>query len=78
MKDKAVGEVDCLKGVLNGEPHNIFAMKDVDYSMKLMSTYGNLSPETGAKIAKRFDGNEKHVFPYSMLVYASRVRYYYA
>ena len=49
MKEKAVGEVDGLKGVLDGEPYNIFAMKDVYYSMKLMSTYGNLTVEDGAK-----------------------------
>ena len=37
MKEKAVGEVDCLKGMLDGEPYNIFAMKEPNYSMKLMS-----------------------------------------
>ena len=65
MKEKAVGEVDCLKGMLDGEPYNIFAMKEPNYSMKLMSTYGTLTVENGAKKATRFDGKDKRVFSYT-------------
>ena len=43
MIEKAVGECDSMKGVLHGVNYNIFCMKEEDYTMKLMSTYGGLT-----------------------------------
>ena len=37
-----IGETDSIKGQLDGIPYDLFVMKDVDYTMKLMSTYGAL------------------------------------
>ena len=43
FSNKNIGEVDCLKGVLDEEPYNIFCMKESEYVMKLMATYGCLT-----------------------------------
>ena len=43
MANQPVGSTDALRGVLDGEPYNIFVMKEPDYSMKLMATYGGLT-----------------------------------
>jgi hypothetical protein len=40
MKENDIGNVDALNGTSDGVPYNIMCMKDVDYTMKLMSTYG--------------------------------------
>ncbi len=48
MKEKEIGDVDALKGTLDGVPYNIMCMKDVDYTMKLMSTYGSTLPTEAA------------------------------
>ena len=40
MKDKNVGEVDACKGYLDGIPYHIFSLKEPEYNMKMMSTYG--------------------------------------
>ena len=37
---KAVGTTDSLPGKIHGIPFHIYAMKEPDYVMKLMSTYG--------------------------------------
>jgi hypothetical protein len=53
MTDKPVGSTDSLKGTLDGWDYDIFVMKDVDYTMKLMSTYGALLPRDDAEDKKR-------------------------
>ena len=40
FEDKAVGAADSLPGKMDDIPFHIFAMKEPDYVMKLMSTYG--------------------------------------
>ena len=42
MKTVNVGKTDSVQGQLEGVPYNIFCMKEPDYTMKLMSTYGSL------------------------------------
>jgi hypothetical protein len=42
MSGRAVGECDALHGTLDGYPYTVFLMKEQDYCMKLMSTYGGL------------------------------------
>ena len=37
-----------LKGTLDGVPYDFFCMKDVDYTMKLMATYGSPLPKPDA------------------------------
>jgi hypothetical protein len=37
---KYVGDVDTWQGVLDNIPFHVFVMKEPDYVMQLMSTYG--------------------------------------
>ena len=37
---KEVGQTDCLPGTLEGMEFKVFCMKEEDYVMKLMATYG--------------------------------------
>jgi hypothetical protein len=49
MKEKDIGNVDALNGTLDGVPYKFMCMKDVDYTMKLMSTYhGSTLPKEAA------------------------------
>ena len=41
--EKEVGDVDALKGEMDGVPFYIYAMKEPNYTMMLMSTYGTLT-----------------------------------
>ena len=71
----AVGTVKSLPGQLDGVAFKIFAMKEEDYTMKLMSTYGatikidngttqRSITENGAKVAKTFKYTEPGVGKY--------------
>ena len=53
MKDKKVGECDSLNGVLNGQNYDIFCLKEPDYVMKVMSTYGGLVVKSGQEDSRR-------------------------
>ena len=53
MASKQVGECDSLKGTLDGVPYDLFTLKEPDYTMKLMSTYGGLIVPKNQKISKR-------------------------
>ena len=53
--------MDALPGTLNGVPFYVFAMKEPDYLMNVMSTYGTLNSVDGS-ITKRIwkdDNNEE-------------------
>ena len=65
FKDKAVGSVDCLKGTLNNEPFNVFVMKEPEYTMKLMATYGSLTQHPNEKIQHRKVADKSHEFRYT-------------
>ena len=41
--DKPVGSCDALKGTMDGIPFYVHAMKEPDYVMMLMSTYGTVN-----------------------------------
>ena len=53
FEELEVGESDSLYGVLDGIPYNIFCMKEPDYVMKVMSTYGGLVVKEGQKESTR-------------------------
>ena len=62
MENKDVGGYDSLKGILDGVDYNIFCMKEEDYTMQLMSTYGGLvEPERERMNTRRTlkDGSKK-------------------
>ena len=53
MEDKAVGECDSYRGTLNNVPYDVFCMKEPEYVMKIMSTYGGLVEKDGQHESKR-------------------------
>ncbi|KAG7361811.1 transposase IS4 [Nitzschia inconspicua] len=65
MSAKQVGDVDSLKGHLDGVPYDLFCMKDTDYTMKLMSTYGSLVPSPKAPDKFRNVDGEVRKFQYT-------------
>ena len=42
MEDKEVGECDCMRGNMDRIKYNVFCLKEPNYVMKIMSTYGGL------------------------------------
>ena len=70
FEDKEVGETDSLNGQLEGIPYDIFCMKEPDYVMKMMSTYGGLVVNEGQRESVRKfikDGkNEEKKFQYQV------------
>jgi hypothetical protein len=68
--DKEVGDTDCLKGTLDNIPFGIHCMKEPDYVMALMASYGtqdlnnegeterNYKNDAGEMVRKRFNYTE--------------------
>jgi hypothetical protein len=48
-----VGQTDVLHGVLDGIAYDIFCMKEEDYVMKIMATYGSQCPPMRQRIKAR-------------------------
>ena len=53
FKDKEVGENDTFEGELSGVKYTIMCMKEPDYVMKIMSTYGTQTVKDGQRESKR-------------------------
>ena len=49
--EKGIGESDALQGMLNDVKFHVVAMKDPDYVMMFMTTYGTLAPVGDGKKA---------------------------
>ena len=47
-----VGDTTSLQGILKGEKYDIFCMKEEDYIMKIMATYGALEDHPDQKTAE--------------------------
>jgi hypothetical protein len=70
--NKDVGLVDCWNGELDNIPITLFCMKEPDYIMTLMSTYGTVNEEGDEKkrIFKDADGNDiERTFRYTEVIY---------
>ena len=65
MEGKPIGSVDCLRGILNNEPYNVFCMKEPDYVVKFMSTHGSLTYYPGEKENVRVVGDKIYKFKYA-------------
>ena len=74
MESKNIGEVDCIQGKLDNTDYNLLMMKEPDFTMKMMATYGALNPYPGERDSKRYvtgsDGKKstttfKYTEPYS-------------
>jgi Transposase IS4 len=51
FEDKEVGDVNTLPGVMEEVPFHIYAMKEPDYTLMMMTTYG--TPECQGKTTRR-------------------------
>ena len=72
--DKQVGFSNAKKGVLNGVPFHLYAMKEPNYTMLTMSTYGT-NATVGEEKKRHYnkDGQKK----VTMLVYPEVVHNHY-
>ena len=57
MESKNVGECDSLAGTLDTVPYDIFCLKEPNYTMKIMSTYGGLVEPPNQPESKRIFKN---------------------
>ena len=57
--NEEVGKVDAIKGVLDDVPFCLFAMKEPDYMMQIMSMYGTLG-NLGEEKTQHFTVNGAH------------------
>jgi hypothetical protein len=48
-----VGKTDVLHGILDGISYDIFCMKEEDYVMKIMATYGSNCPHMRQRVKAR-------------------------
>ena len=73
FSDKTVGDIDALLGCHKGRNFHIYGMKEPDYVMQLMSTYGTLErhgPERTRVISDTASGlNTRLKFCYPEVVY---------
>ena len=69
--NKEVGSADALRGQLDGVPVYIYGMKEPEYTMMLMATYGTLAEQGDKKTRNFMDGGSKVVkkFKYPEVVY---------
>ena len=69
--NEEVGSADALQGQLDGVPVYIYSMKEPDYTMMLMATYGTLVKQGEEKTRNFMDGGSKVVkkFKYPEVVY---------
>ena len=59
-----MGDADAIRGELDGIPFHIYAMKEPDYKMQIMSTYGTLKRK-GIKNKRHWmEGGTKHVITF--------------
>ena len=60
VEDKEIGHADSLPGNMHDVPFHIFRMKEPDYVMKLMSTYGTNELQSGHPTQRVYlDSEEK-------------------
>ena len=69
--NKEVGSADALRGQLDVVPVYIYGMKEPEYTMMLMATYGTLAEQGDEKTRNFMDGGSKVVkkFKYPEVVY---------
>ena len=54
MESRRIGDVDAIKGKIDGINYNLFMMKEPDFTMKMMATYGALNPYSYERDTKRY------------------------
>ena len=53
MEAKEVGDVDAVQGCIDGVTYNLWAMKEPDYTMKMMATSGSLMADETCRTTSR-------------------------
>ena len=69
--DKDVGDADSWTGVLDHKPFHVNAMKEPDYVMSLMSTYGTNNRDNGKETRrdwKENGENKRKTFQYPEVI----------
>ena len=56
MQNKGVGDVDAVQGSIIGESYHIMSIKEPDYVMLMMMTYGTLENLGGSDTQWRYKG----------------------
>jgi len=69
--DKDVGSVNALPGIQDGVSFHVFCMKEPDYVMSIMSTYGTLELAGGMHLREYENGGQKRqkTFAYPEVIY---------
>ena len=70
MSTKAVGTCERLPGVLDGQHFDVFALKEPDYVLMMMSTYGSLIINDGQRDSIRMDKERRPItrFKYTEVI----------
>ena len=72
-----MGHTDVASGLLDGVKYNVFAMKEEDYTMKLMSTYGTLTPSPNQEEVIRRVRNLDGTFSNKKIKYCHPIGYHF-
>ena len=54
MQQKDVGDVDAITYIIYGKSYHIMSLKDPDYVMLVMTTYGTLENSEGSDTYQRY------------------------
>jgi len=70
MENKEIGTCDRLPGILDGQPFDIYALKEPDYTLMMMSTYGSLIVKDGQRDSVRVSKEDRTMkrFKYTEVV----------
>ena len=82
MKNRNIGEVETMKGKIDDIPYNIFCLKEPEYYMKMMSTYGagmeDYTFRKNKRTYKKEDGSWVTAFFHYTEVFANHFRFRHA
>ena len=59
MSSRSLGDTSSVKGTLDGTPYNLFMMRDKDWVMKMMTTYGGLTANKDEEETRKKMGEHK-------------------
>ena len=68
LKDKEIGVVSRLPGELDGVKFDLFCVKEPEYVMTLMSTYGSLNSNANQRDSARITNGKTITFKYNVVV----------
>ena len=60
FEDKEIGDTDSLPGTMDGVPFHVFGLKEPDYVMKVMATYGTNERNENHRTRRIYKDKEKN------------------